>query len=598
MVQISNQLQWWVCLIFLLGYQWARCATLDDLFPPPTKTVATLKPLVQGQQVYSYQRLLADTAHLEETYPGLIEVSDIGESVFGRRIIAIRLGRGPVAITLNGSHHGREWITSSVLMAMIDRYVLAYYRGEILDGYDVYDLLNRVSLHIVPMVNPDGVSLAQSGAASAPNRVRVLALNGGSANFCGWKANGRGVDLNRQYPANWETIERQAPWPGPWNYRGAAPLTEPEAQAMAAFTRRHRFALHAALHSSGEVIYWHFYQRGELFSRTARIAHHIQTLTGYRRIPPRSYESGGGYKDWVVQTYGVPAFTVEVGRYTGEKAVPLAQYPRIWGQVRALGLLLAREAVEPSRSPHMLCGTLDGRGVITGDNPETIKAALTRLVWEGEGLSAALTRVGHKSVWRYPTSHCYRVVVDGRTVSVHADAVAAGAALAQALAELKAAGGYVVTNMRVLAATQGDGIAHELTLDPQGTARCDEVEITLPAPPAERDNRLTVPATFFTAMGASAATNAKEHTVTLARGDTRLILVPGSALALRGETPLRLDAAVYRERGITMVPLRSVAQALGGCVTVDAATCVINIRWYTAAALAPVQEPDPPPPPA
>jgi hypothetical protein len=567
-------------LIILLAAPALAGEALTALFPPPARPVAALTPLVQPQQHYGYERMLADARRLAETYPGLIAVTDIGRSVFGRRLIAIRLGRGDVAITLNGAHHAREWITTPLLMAMLDRYALAYYRGELLDGYDVYALLNRVSIWAVPMVNPDGVELAQRGAASAPDPAAVIALNGGSRDFRAWKANGRGVDLNRQYPAEWASITHISPRPGPTNYRGAAPLSEPEARAMADFATAHPFALHAALHTAGEVIFWYFYQTGAARAACERLARCLGALTGYALMPAHGYESGGGYKDWVVQRLGVPAFTVEVGRYTWRNQVPASEFPRIWAQTRTLGLLLAQEALQPGRGAGIIHGYLDGRLAASADHTETVKATLMDRVHRGDAIGATIANAGH-TLWRYPDGTLYRVVVNGRTVGVYPDAEAAKTALTAALAEDDAPGGFVVTHHRLLVDQQGAGTPHEITLTAEGAATIDGAPLPLPERPTERDNRRYVPAALFIAMDATATFDPQQHTLTLMRPDGTLLLLHGSALALHGDTPLRLDGPVVTTRGITMVPLRGVAEALGGCVTVDPKTGAISVRWYS-----------------
>lgn len=574
-----------ICGMLLSLRGWAQDASaLASVFPLPTRPIASLAALVQPRQVYSYQRLLADAHQLADTYPGLIEVSDIGHSAFGRRIIAIRLGKGSAEVTLNGAHHGREWITSALLMAMLDRYALAYYRGELVDGYDVYALLNRVSLWVVPMVNPDGVSLVQCGAASAPQPQRVIALNKGSRDFTAWKANGRGVDLNRQYPAHWESIAMPAPAPAAENYRGAAPLSEPEAQAMVAFTQAHQFALHLALHTAGEVIYWHFYQQGDLYTRSARIARRLQTLTSYKMLPPHDYESGGGYKDWVVQAFGMPAFTVEVGQHPRRGPVPLTEFSHIWVGVQSLGLFLAQEAVTPCKSDSSVRGYLDLRLVAVGDSPAFLQDDLRRRVQQGEGNTAEIIRAGEsRSCWRYPEATCYRVVIEGETLTTLNDRQAAEDALAQAVTAKHAAGGFVVTQTRALVCTQGAGIAHQLTITPQGTMDVDGTTTALPERPCERQGRLYVPLALFSALGATTTFDADRQAVIVSYGNTRLILLYGSALAMRNDIPLRLDAPVFTSaRDIAMVPLRSVAQALNSCVTVEPATGAVSIRWYTA----------------
>src|SRR5699024_9203394 len=129
-------------------------------------------------------------------------------SVDGRNIYAIKLGKGKTEIFMNGSHHAREWLTTNLLMEMIDVYSQAYANNSKVAGYNARQILNNASIWFVPMVNPDGVTLVQKGALSAKRPAEVIRINDGSTNFNRWKANIRGVDLNRQYPADWAHIQR------------------------------------------------------------------------------------------------------------------------------------------------------------------------------------------------------------------------------------------------------------------------------------------------------------------------------------------------------------------------------------------------------
>lgn len=555
---------------------------LDALYPLPSRPLASLTPLVKSEMPYTYERLLSDTRQLAEVYPGLIEVIDIGQSLFGRRLIAIRLGRGPLTITLNGAHHGREWITSALLMTMLDRYVLAYYRGDRLDGFDVYDLLNHVSLWCVPMVNPDGVALVQAGPGSAPDPGQVIALNHGSRDFSAWKANGRGIDLNRQYPAQWDRIDEPSPGPGAKNYRGRAPLTEPESQAVERFARERSFRLHTALHSSGELIYWHFYQQGRLRDVGERIAHRIHALTGYALVPAQAYESGGGYKDWVVETLKAPAFTLEVGRYARNGQVPAWEFTRMWGQVQSLGLLLAQEATSPSSTGGMVRGYLNDRLIATADSPDALREVLIDRIRQGEGGRVYIVRADEsRACWRYPAQDCFRVIVAGHMPALYEDRQAAEVELARLLAAGNVDGGFVVSGKRRLIGVQGAGTLHKLVVTAAGMVTADDTTVELPVKPCERKERMYVPAAFFQAMGAVLTAGAAQSPLAIARGETRLTVCPGTSLALRNDVPVRLDDQVFTAQNAVMVPLRSVAEALGGCVSFDEPSGAICINWFT-----------------
>jgi g-D-glutamyl-meso-diaminopimelate peptidase len=190
-------------------------------------------------------------------------------------------------------------------------------------------------LSLVPMVNPDGVSLVMNGPPENETwRNRVIELNRGSTDFSGWKANIRGVDLNDQFPALWELEKARNPTePGPRDYGGEHPLSEPEAIAMADLTRRRDFARVLAFHTQGEVIYWGFENLEPPESEV--LVNEFARVSGYE--PVRSIESYAGYKDWFIQDWRRPGFTVELG--TGTNPLPLSQFDEIYEEV--LGIFLA-----------------------------------------------------------------------------------------------------------------------------------------------------------------------------------------------------------------------------------------------------------------
>ncbi|WP_026772355.1 M14 family metallocarboxypeptidase [Sediminibacillus sp. JSM 1682029] len=302
--------------------------------------------LLTKDSLYTFEKMEADIQELVRRYPDIFQAEIIGESVEGRPLYAFRVGTGKAKVLLNGSHHAREWLTSYLLMQMAEAYSLAWTKKETISGFEIRDLLSKASIWFIPMVNPDGVTLVQKGAQAAKQPDTVLRLNDNQTEFAGWKANIRGVDLNRQYPAGWETIKPTVDRPGPMNYKGPYPLSEPEAKAVYHFTKKHRFHIAAAYHSSGEEIYWKYKIDGKLLAISREIAEKISGQTGYRLVDPGPDPSGGGYTDWFLTEMKRPAFTPEISPYIGPRPVPVEHYPAIWKQNQSIGLLLAEEACD------------------------------------------------------------------------------------------------------------------------------------------------------------------------------------------------------------------------------------------------------------
>ena len=110
---------------------------------------------------YDYNKLTADIKRLRYEYPAL-SVGSIGKSELGRDLYYIKLGRGKKSVFFNATHHALEWITSAVLVEFAEDYIKAHDCGEKLYDVNVSKLFNKVTIYIVPMVNPDGVRLIKN----------------------------------------------------------------------------------------------------------------------------------------------------------------------------------------------------------------------------------------------------------------------------------------------------------------------------------------------------------------------------------------------------------------------------------------------------
>ena len=292
-----------------------------------------ITPIVSGRRSYDYKALTADITMLSDIYP-FIKVNSIGQSVVGKPIQEIRLGKGNKKVQINASFHANEWITTPILMALLNSFLLSITNVRPIRGVSTMPLYNSVDLSIVPMVNPDGVDLVLNGPPPEL-REEVIAINRGSTDFTGWKANIRGVDLNNQYPAKWdfekERTEQNAP--APRDYLGEAPLTEPEAIAMAELAKDNQFDRMLAFHTQGAEFYWGF--EGLEPPESQVLALEFERVSGYKAV--QYIDSFAGYKDWFIQEFRRPGFTIELGR--GINPLPLSQFDDIYEEV--LGIFLA-----------------------------------------------------------------------------------------------------------------------------------------------------------------------------------------------------------------------------------------------------------------
>ncbi len=178
-------------------------------------------------------------------YPAL-SCSELGRSMLDRPIHRLTLGRGsPAAVYLSGQSGG-DAIVSAVLTRFVNEYSEQLARGGRLYGVSLPYLAALRTIHVVPMLNPDGISYAEDGVADDHLLyTRLSGMNRGSGDFTGWQANARGVDLRCNYAADAKLFMRRKqtalggayPGGGPSGWCGEAAESEPESEALGRFLR-------------------------------------------------------------------------------------------------------------------------------------------------------------------------------------------------------------------------------------------------------------------------------------------------------------------------------------------------------------------------
>ncbi len=302
-------------------------------------------PLVPTDVTYTYSLVKLLTEGLRARFP-FISTGTIGTSVMGKNLYLLTLGEGEKDVFYNAAHHANEWITTSLLFRFLEAYAEEIANGGSLYGYDASLLFRSTRLFAVPLVNPDGVDLV-NGVLPRDSSYYTTA-QGYAENYpeipfpSGWKANIEGVDTNLSYPAGWETA-RQIKFaqgftsPAPRDYVGSAPLAARESAAVFQFTNAHSFRLTLSYHTQGEVIFWQYLnytpenarEIGEMFSRAS----------GYALADVPYESSFAGYKDWFIEAFNRPGYTIEAG--SGQNPLPIRQFPSIYADnfgILALGL--------------------------------------------------------------------------------------------------------------------------------------------------------------------------------------------------------------------------------------------------------------------
>ena len=271
---------------------------------------------------------------LTETYP-FLKSEILTTTAFDRPVYALEIGDGDREVIFTGAHHANEWITTPLLLKFAEELADAYQKGGKLYGVPAKNILKYSTIHLVPMVDPDGVDLVTGAIRPGTleyEQARSLGDNYPDIPFPdGWKANLLGVDLNLQYPAGWlqaREIKFSQGYtkPGPRDYVGRSPLSQRESIALAEYTEEVDPVLVLAYHTQGQVIYWQF--RDIEVPGARELAEEFARISGYA-LEDVPYESSfAGYKDWFIQTFRRPGFTVEVG--LGESPLPLESFDQIY----------------------------------------------------------------------------------------------------------------------------------------------------------------------------------------------------------------------------------------------------------------------------
>lgn len=225
----------------------------------------------------------------------------LGKSSLGKEVMCFHIGDySNNQIIVEGGIHAREYISTLLIIEQIK-----YLSTKIKNG----------GIYFVPLVNPDGVELALDGLKNIKDsklKSFLLSVNNQKEDFSLWKANIKGVDLNVNFDALWGGGAKNVKKINPENFIGFYPNSEIEVLNLIKLLNKVNPIGTLSFHSKGEVIYYGFetLENWQII-RDYMICEKLCKLNNY--IPVKTERSTGGFSDYVSDTCGVPAFTVEVG---------------------------------------------------------------------------------------------------------------------------------------------------------------------------------------------------------------------------------------------------------------------------------------------
>lgn len=296
-----------------------------------------------NHQKYSYAEMSKDIKGLAKKYHGLVRYEVVGKSEDGRNIYDVILGsqNAKKSLLVIANLHAREYVTSLLSMNQIEYYLENYNKS--IAGRKVSKVFDNIAIHYIPMANPDGTTISQFGIGSIRNaslRQALYKMKSGSTSR--WKANARGVDLNRNYPADFRIQEHR----GSEGYSGPYAASESETQAIISLTNHLQkdTKLQGVVnyHAMGSIVFGGGEKGGKLARTTQRMYVLARRITGY--ADSAGYQSSsrgdGNCRTYTQYVKKIPSITLEVGRITCPG--PISEYPSIWSRNRTLVL---REAM-------------------------------------------------------------------------------------------------------------------------------------------------------------------------------------------------------------------------------------------------------------
>lgn len=286
-------------------------------------------------QLLDYEACRAIIYRIKRSYP-FVNCSVCGRSLAGRAIFSLSLGHGPRPVLFAGGFHAQEWMTSLVLLRLLENLCESIAKKSELCSINIAGALTGRELIIIPCVNPDGIQIALNGIAGAGcYSSLVQKISGGD--LSNWNANARGVDINHNFDAGWKILQHMEQeagitGPAPRQYGGTEPESEPETMALTRLCRIRRPRHALAIHSQGEEIYWQYGDcnppRAELMAKI------FAASSGYELIQNEGLASHGGFKDWFIEEFNRPAFTIEIGK--GKNPLPLTDFEAIYAKIEEM----------------------------------------------------------------------------------------------------------------------------------------------------------------------------------------------------------------------------------------------------------------------
>ncbi|MEM8531725.1 MAG: M14 family metallopeptidase, partial [Chloroflexota bacterium] len=332
---------------------------------------------------------LTEMETIVEEYPNLVKRVDIGESVQGRPIVALKVTENANTVADNtrpavlyiSLQHAREWITGEMNLRLL-RYLLDEYTAE---NTEIQSLLQTNEVWFVLTMNPDGYQYTF-------DEERFWRKNMRDNDSDGEITFNDGVDLNRNWPSERWGYDNEGSSPNitSFGYRGTEPGSEPEMQALVNLIEQIDFRFMIDYHSFGDLILYPYGWQVQTPSDDDAIFTALAGTDANPAIPAYDpgvgadlYIANGTSMDYAYDTHDILAFVIELTNGFGfvfpddEEMIQ-----EVFEQNLPFALDLLKSAADPAQPVSHLDSEVDDLYVDTfsvsyGD-PQTVEATVAR----------------------------------------------------------------------------------------------------------------------------------------------------------------------------------------------------------------------------
>jgi len=310
---------------------------------------------------HNYTEIARTLIYLNETYPSTINVFSIGKSWQNQDIYCIRLTNEDIThpkpkLLFVGYHHARELISAELALYFAVEAATNFGTNE-----TITHMLNYGEIYLIPALNVDGFNTVKQNEWQRKNAhpfdedndtlldedppedvdgdgymEDLIQWDGYQWVFVRWEGIDNdsdgllnedwvgGVDLNRNYGYEWDAAcYSGSPYLWAEDYRGPAPFSEPETQAMRDLALSNDFRYAISFHSGSESI---GYPWGYTADPTPddnifrQVASNLSALVGapYGQSALGMYTLSGSWDDWMYANRSTFALTCEI--YTNNSA--------------------------------------------------------------------------------------------------------------------------------------------------------------------------------------------------------------------------------------------------------------------------------------